>query len=343
MKGIVRNLNVNEKYKEGKISIIVPVYNIEAYIGQCLDSCLSQSYSDIEIIIVDDGSTDCSGNLCNQYAKKDKRIRILHQKNQGLSVARNNAINIAEGEYIVFVDGDDFVSPNLLQISLNALKSSNSDIVFFQYLFCTESKVSSNCSSIVENETMSNENCLELLLQHKLGEMVWTGLYKRSVIGNITFPVGKINEDVYWKYKVIQNAEKIMIISDSLYYYRVRSGSIMQSTFSRKNFNGLYGSYLRALEIGHNYPELKILAISDVWYTCILFYGLVKKSFSGEEQVNGKKEILEYKQKLPLKIVDIIKESRISKMRKGALILCKISFKFSAWTMSIILKYKYER
>lgn len=326
-----------------KISIIIPVYNIETYIGKCIDSCLSQSYGDFELIIVDDGSTDGSGNLCDEYAQKDKRIRVLHQNNQGLSAARNNAINVAKGEYIVFVDGDDFISSNLLQISLNALKSSNSDIIFFSYRLWNESKVSSNSSSVVgnKNEVISNEKCLELLLQHKLGEMVWHGFYRRSTIGDIKFPVGKINEDVHWKYKIIQNAKRIMIISDCLYYYRVRSGSIMQSSFSWKRLDGLYGSYLRALEIGQEYPDLKVLAYSDVWSNCILFYGLVKKSFSGEEQLNGEKLILEYKRNLPLKIYEIIRELRISKMRKGALILCKISFRFSAWMMSVILKYKY--
>lgn len=340
MKGILIKVNVNEKCRKGKISIIIPVYNIEAYIGKCIESCLSQSYGDFEIILVDDGSTDCGGEICDQYAKRDKRIRVLHQKNQGLSTARNNAINIAEGEYIVFVDGDDFISPNLLQISLNALKKSNSDIVFFQYQLWSESKVSSN-NNIIGNEIISSENCLELLLQHKLCDMVWHGFYRRSIIGNIKFPVDKINEDVHWKYKIIQNAERIMIISDCLYYYRVRSGSIMQSSFSWRRLDGLYGSYLRALEIGQKYPSLKVLAYSEVWSNCILFYGLVKKSFTGGEQLNGKKLILEYKRNLPLKIGEIIRELRISKMRKGALIICKISFRFSAWMMTLILKGKY--
>lgn len=336
-------MNVNEIHREETVSIIIPVYNIEDYIGECIESCLSQSYSSFEVIIVDDGSTDRSGDICEEYAKRDDRIRVLHQNNQGLSAARNNGLNMARGEYIVFVDGDDFVSPKLLQDALKALKASDSDIVFFQYRLWSEIEVSSDNYGIDGNEKkiMSNEKCLELLLQHKLIDAVWHGLYSRYTIGDIKFPVGRINEDVYWKYKIIQNAEKILIIPEGLYYYRVRSGSIMQSTFSWKHLDALNGSYLRALEIAKSYPDLKVLAYSEVWSNCISFYSKVKENFSGEEKVNGKKLILHYKHNLPLKINEIIKESRVSKMRKGVLILSKISCEFSAWMMALILKHTY--
>lgn len=327
---------------EEKVSIIIPVYNVEDYIVECIESCLAQTYSNYEIIIVDDGSSDGSGELCDEISKKDERVFVLHQENQGLSVARNNGLDIAKGDYIAFLDGDDFIAPNMLENSLSAIRNSNIDIVFFEFYNGIESRKDTNIKKNDNNTIINSEECIQLLLQHKLGDVVWNGLYKRSVICDIKFPEGKIAEDVFWKYKAIINAKKIVLIPDYLYYYRIRNGSITNSLFSWKHLDALEGLYIRALEIPQYYPELKVLTYSEVWSKGLLYFKVVEKRLHGDESVKAKKLILGYRRTLPLKLKEILREPRISKMRKVELILAKICFRCTAWLMDKILKIKYR-
>lgn len=322
------------------VSILIPAYNIEDYIGTCIESCLAQTYSNFEMIIVDDGSTDLTGEICDVYSQKDTRIRVIHQNNLGLASARNNALSLANGKYIIFVDGDDIVAKDLLQIALNEINKEGCDIVFWQFQQGDGRNIIwKETLCVREQVILDSEKCLELLLQRKISEMVWQGIYKTSLIKDIIFPVGRINEDVYWKYKAIENAEKIKIISDNLYFYRVREGSIMRSKFSWKNFNALGGAYQRAVEISQKYPSLRILAYSEVWSDCVSFYNNVNAFFPKEERRKAIKKIYNYKTLLPLTMREIILESRISRMRKYILVLCKLSMKFSAWIKKCVLQY----
>lgn len=327
-----------------KVSIIIPVYNIEPYIGECIESCLRQTYNDFEMILINDGSTDSSGKICDEYAQKDKRIHVIHQENQGLSEARNNGMEIAKGEYIFFVDGDDAITDNALSVSIDSAEKYNSDIVYFQFQRWNGETIFSDHEEWKNHELLLNsEECLELLLQRKMCEMVWHGLYRKSVIDGIKFPVGKINEDVYWKYKIIHKAKCIKLISDNLYLYRMRSDSIMNQTFSWKNFDCLDGAYSRALEISWNYPSLKVLAYSEVWASCISYYYQVMKNFKGKEQKKAIRKILNYKKNLPIKFREILKDRKISKERKITLLICKISIKLSSFLKHLTLIHIYYR
>lgn len=223
------------------ISIIVPIYKVEKYLKQCIDSILLQTYKNLEIILVDDGSPDNCGIICDEYAKKDKRIKVIHKKNGGLSEARNYGIEASTGDYIMFVDSDDYISKDMCKtLLMNALKN-NADIVVCNlkeiYLDKSE-KVNKQC--IKGNlEVISNIEALYKYLVRSTTDMVvvWNKLYKRKIFFNekyIRFPVGKLHEDMYTTYKLYYYANKIVIINDVLYYYFRRKESIT-GLISEKN------------------------------------------------------------------------------------------------------------
>lgn len=213
------------------ISVIVPVYNVEEYLSECVESIRNQTYNNLEIILVDDGSTDNSANICDEYAKKDSRIKVIHKKNGGLADARNAGIKIATGKYIGFVDSDDFILPDMYEKLFNTIESTASDIVMAKWCYDDEIEKSDNST---ENEPIVFTNCeaLDFLIQGRKGQhistSVWDRLYKREVIQEVWFPFGKCYEDIVWTTNVFWNAKRIAYIAQTVYIYRKREGSITQ-------------------------------------------------------------------------------------------------------------------
>ena len=222
-----------------KISVIVPVYNVEPYLRECLESILVQTFDDFELILVDDGSTDNCPIICEQYAQKDNRVVVIHKENGGLSSARNVGIDNSCGEYISFIDSDDFVAPSFLNDMLNAIRDCDLCICYFDKF--TQRSELGFASEIhyVENEIeyLSNDECME-----KMGDVTivvaWNKLYKRNLFKNIRYPEGKIHEDDYVIHRVLGNTSKIAIIPKRLYHYRIRTGSIISN--ESKETNSLY-------------------------------------------------------------------------------------------------------
>lgn len=212
---------------EELISVIVPVYNVEAYLNDCIDSLVRQTHEMLEIILVDDGSTDNSGKLCDMYAANDVRIHVIHQENQGLSGARNTGIDIAHGVYIGFVDSDDFIAPHMYERMLNTLITTGADIAicdchkFSDGDACPEAepgKVRLLSSRVALGESFGPQGAIY--------NYAWNKLYDRNIIDNIRFPLNKKNEDAFVAFRFLHRANLIAVLSDRLYYYRVRSGSI---------------------------------------------------------------------------------------------------------------------
>ncbi len=203
---------------EPKVSIIVPVYNVEACLSECVESLLAQTYGNLEIILIDDGSTDNSGSLCNELARKDKRIKVVHQANKGLSGARNTGLETSTGIYLAFVDSDDTVKPDFIRSLLKAAETSMSAIVVCGYNDETPS------SAVLSGE----EATVRLLTrQENLDILTWNKLYRKSLFSRkIRFPEGKIHEDNLTTYKLYAKAERICFIDKSLYCYRAREDSI---------------------------------------------------------------------------------------------------------------------
>lgn len=252
------------------ISVIVPIYKVEEYLERCINSILDQTYKNLDIILVDDGSPDECPNICEEYAKKDDRIKVIHKKNGGLSDARNYGINIAIGQYISFVDSDDYIDKNMYQDMINELRKNNADIVS-----CAINNVYSDRieSSQIEEIIYDTESALKnLILGRNLDQTVWNKLYKKDVINGILFEKGKINEDDFWTYQVFANSKKIITVNKPLYNYIHRESSIMGQGYSEKNLNGLEARYNQYKFIEKNYPELSLIAKKSVFFYAMFLY-----------------------------------------------------------------------
>lgn len=214
------------------ISVIVPVYNVELYLSKCLDSILEQEYDNMEIILVDDGSTDNSGNLCDFYANKSNLIKVIHKKNGGLSDARNVGIDNSNGEYLVFIDSDDFIDKNLIKYLHSLIKKYDADISICDPVHCYPNKeVNFDYSSQVKVFT-SEEAICEMLYQKSFLVSAWAKMYKRKCFLNMRFPFGQVFEDEAIMYKLFDYADKIVYGNAKLYGYLHRENSITTKAFS---------------------------------------------------------------------------------------------------------------
>lgn len=226
-----------------KVSVIVPVYKVEKYLEQCIDSIIGQTYQNLEIILVDDGSPDNCGRICDEYAATDDRIKVIHQENGGLSAARNAGLDIATGDYIAFVDSDDWILPNAIERMHRAYATSCADLVvcnfglFYEQLFLGERRAESN----IEDEVLTQEQLMNKCCKHSDWYIVpWNKLYKKSIFDVLRFLVGYRHEDEAIFHYVIEKCKTIATVSDRLYIYRQSSGSIMGSGLSIESTDILY-------------------------------------------------------------------------------------------------------
>lgn len=275
------------------ISVIIPVYNVEAYLPQCLDSIINQTYRNLEIILVNDGSTDSSPQICEEYGAKDSRITLIHKTNGGLSEARNGGLKVATGAYVSFVDSDDLIALDFYDKMLNQLISHNVDIVECNYIkFDKESDVKNIASSdtaIPESYTV--DSALISLMNEQLKQVVWNKLYKAELIDQIEFPVNKINEDEYWTYRVFGKAQKIVKIPDVLYYYRQQTESIMGTKYSLRRLDGLEALEVRVEYMKEYFPGLADLAEKKFCFGSMFHYHQLSINKELDPQKNYRKNI----------------------------------------------------
>lgn len=229
---------MNEK---NLISVIVPIYNVEEYLEECVCSIIKQTYQRIEILLIDDGSTDKSGNLCEKFSKKDNRIKAVHKKNGGLADARNVGVRIARGEYVVFVDSDDVIHPQMIQFLYEGMMNHQADISI-----CSHEKIFNNDKvefkenkEMIQGEILSGADCIRNMYSPLSVDMVvaWNKLYKKEYLRKNPYPSGKIHEDEFTTYKILMPLNRCLYIPYPLYYYRQRKYSIMQQRFSLKELD----------------------------------------------------------------------------------------------------------
>lgn len=238
------------------ISVIVPVYKVKPYLNQCVESILAQTYMNLEVILVDDGSPDQCPALCDTWAKKDSRIKVIHKKNGGLSDARNAGMKIATGAYIGFVDSDDWIDPKMYQLLYDEMQKTNSDIAAcgVQMVWEDGNIRMLTCNG---NVVLDNKQAMEALIEESwLKQPVWYKLYKRSILEGIPFAVGKCHEDVFWSYQPLARAKKVCVIDTPCYFYRQRADSIMGEKFSVKRLDGLEAMEQRIEFLKREYPWL---------------------------------------------------------------------------------------
>lgn len=238
-----------------KISIIVPVYKVEPYIHKCIDSILNQTFKDFELILVDDGSPDNCGNICDEYEKKDIRIKVIHKENGGLSSARNAGLDIAIGKYVGFVDSDDYIEKDMYEILYSICEENKCDIASCSSIiyFPNKKVINGGHDLIIHNK----KDAMKTMLEGKLyDEVVWVKLFKRSVIGNIRFPIGKIYEDTAFTYKIIDRANKVATIGKPKYNYIKHKNSIMSNAIENVKIDAViaYEDMYKFME--KKYPEL---------------------------------------------------------------------------------------
>lgn len=208
------------------ISVVVPIYNVEKYLEECVDSIINQTYKNLEIILVDDGSTDNSGKMCDKFAQNDSRIKVIHKENGGLSDARNCGIEAATGKYIQFIDSDDYIDLDMFEILYNNLKKYNADISMCSHYILTEDE----CTAEGSNELLIYDRVeilKEVLLDEKVRSYAWNKLFSIKLFENIRFPKGKVFEDILTIPKLFEKANKVVLDDVSKYYYRQRKGSIL--------------------------------------------------------------------------------------------------------------------
>ena len=222
------------------VTVIIPVYNVEMYLPLCINSILKQTYQNLEIILIDDGSTDDSPGICDTYALKDNRIKVIHQQNQGAAVARNTGLENATGEYIVFVDSDDFINEKMIEKLYIALKQTDSDLSICNFKYTSENGKEIDLKETdIKNEVLYTEEIIDKLFQNNnCGYIViWNKMYKKDLWKQIRYPVGVIYEDEAVIHHIFSKCKKVATIPDELYYYRQVSGSIMNSERNEKNLD----------------------------------------------------------------------------------------------------------
>ena len=217
------------------ISIIVPVYNVEEYLEECLTSIQNQTFTDIQVILVNDGSTDRSKEICERYCQLDSRFKLINQKNQGLSAARNRGVKESIGEYIMFVDSDDVVKENIVEV-LFFYMNSDVDIVECQITRCKDELVENKPTSIMF-EGESTEAILKSIEFKEVKFCAFTKLYRRELVEKVPFLEGYIYEDVYTGMNYLKYIRKMVAVDLKGYYYRVRPNSIMTKSFNEKNLD----------------------------------------------------------------------------------------------------------
>lgn len=224
-----------EVEKEIKVSVIIPVYNVEKYLKKCIDSVLAQDYSEYEIILVDDGSTDSSGTICDEYDERYQQIKVIHQTNKGLGGARNTGIDNAIGEYILFVDSDDYIEKNTLSVLINKAEENDADLVIcnFKTVTLDEKVIRESKLSLPSGVFNLKTNCEMIFTQVS----AWAKLYKRSIFinNNIRFPEKYWFEDIWVTYEIFLNSERVVKCDNVLYNYVMREGSIMNSKNIERN------------------------------------------------------------------------------------------------------------
>lgn len=218
------------------VSIIVPVYKVEEYLDRAVNSLLNQSYNNLEIILVDDGSPDRCPKMCDDYAKKDARVKVIHQKNGGLSAARNAALNVSNGDYLTFLDSDDYLHHDAIGVFLNEIISSNADVVCCSVEIIndlSETVGSFKCENVIEASGL--EVSKRILRDTYPYNFAWGKFYKSNLFKAVRFPLGRIYEDTATTYRVIAKARKVICLPTCLYYYyRGREGNITSELNSKR-------------------------------------------------------------------------------------------------------------
>lgn len=256
--------------KKKLISVIVPIYNSEKYLNKCISSITHQTYKNLEIILIDDGSQDKSAMICEAWKVKDDRIKVFHIQNSGGGAARNLGIDNATGEYIAFVDSDDYISERMFEYLLHQMDDT-CDVIECDYIIARDDN-SKFDSIIAENENIicNAQEAMHFNIQDRIfRQIIWNKLYKRKVIIGIRFPIGKQIDDEFWTYRVLGNAKKLKHLQIKLYAYRQQPQSVMHKLKASQKMQALEATVEKHMYIKKNFPQLLQESSYHLWMKCI--------------------------------------------------------------------------
>ena len=252
------------------VSIIVPIYNSAKYLSKCVDSLINQYYTNIQIVLVNDGSTDNSETICKQYVVSDSRVTYIEKENGGVSDARNVGLDNSKGEIIAFVDPDDWIDLHAIEESVKVLLDDNSDIVTFGVNYINEDGEKIRKAVAKAKECLETEEAMkEFLNYNKIKQQVWDKIYKKSIINGIRFEKGRAIEDVFWVHQILGEAKRISVIASAYYYYLQRSDSVMGKGYSTKWLDILDALRQRCDYIEDRFPGLYNEALRLYIRTCM--------------------------------------------------------------------------
>lgn len=284
---------------EDKISIIVPVYNVELQIRKCIKSLINQTYKNIEIILIDDESPDNCGKICDAFAKEDDRIKVIHKKNGGVCAARNSGLEVATGDYIGFIDPDDWATSDMFEYLLDNLKKYDADISCCRYFrVIPNKKIYSNTDG--ELYIYNKEQAIEELVNNfTIRSVFWNKLFKKELFENLKFPVGMIYEGTYLVHKIFELANKIVYLPDPKYYYYKYEKSYVNTITVKNQCDYVCAHIERYNDLNKKYPKLKLKLISYIVKECV---NLVEICYKKKREIKQNKEII-------MKINDFIKDN----------------------------------
>ena len=297
---------------EDIISVVVPIYKVEKYLAQCIESIIRQTYQNLDILLIDDGSPDNCGEICESYAQKDGRITVFHKKNGGLSDARNYGIKQAKGKYICFIDSDDCIDKQYIEILYHMCKENNCKIAQCDYLkFWDKDEPSLPKEEVVQKKISVDEMLEGLYTNHHIQNIIACNkLYDISLFQDILYTVGKIHEDEFTTYKLFLKCDYIMCINQKLYFYRQREDSITGVKFSYKRLD-----YLKALKERmeifqkENKEQLYALTLKCYCYILLQFYNKGKKYLPDKKKL---RKVLLHQYK---KLIHIVLKQKYIKMK----------------------------
>lgn len=269
------------------ISIIIPVYKVEKYLEKCIQSVINQTYKNIQIILVDDGSPDNCGKICDEYAERDQRIEVIHKSNGGLSDARNKGLEIAKGEYIGFVDSDDYIEADMYEVLYNLLKQYNADVSICNFYTVSQEKIAIKNADNGIKEYNRIEILKEILLDNNIQSYAWNKLYKKELFDEIKYPVGKKYEDIGTTFYLLEKCNKVVVTGKPEYYYINRQDSIVNNVTETT-----ITDYIELIIQRYDYIEENIKELSS--YNKNYLKRILK---TAEQDIKSLKEVGDYTKK----------------------------------------------
>ncbi|SDN22516.1 glycosyltransferase family 2 protein [Alkalicoccus daliensis] len=271
------------------ISVIIPVYNGAEYIETCFQSIISQSYQNLEIIIINDGSEDNSSEICDYYASKDQRIKVIHQENKGLSAVRNRGVRESKGDYIGFVDSDDYIHSDMYKILLNNLLLTNAGVSMCNFKKVYQRNFTNNKNNELPDSEKLNVISKQEAFEHLFADtnvnlvVPWNKLYKKEIIRKVQYPEGKVHDDEFTVHHIIQATNKIVITEQNLYYYYHHPSSFMNESYNLKRLDAVTALRERfEFFMNNKYIQFQSRALNMYMHHLIIHYNLLEKNLPEE-------------------------------------------------------------